>query len=444
MKKFLHVISLGCLVGGPAYGLDLLEVYELGLRNDPQILQSEANRNAALQNKPISVAQLLPSLVFNGQIDQYHVLSFGQNYLYRNIGEQYFWQSSASFQLTQPVFHYEHWAQLWQSDSKIAQAEAQLASDYQKMAIRVAQAYFNVLAADEDVEFTSIQLQSLESQLEQVKERLTVGFSTVVDLDAVQAEHDKVTADLILARQRLNDTQEALREIIGSDVPITLVKVPDEIALVQPDPARVEAWRDMALKNNLDIIAAMSASEVAKRNIDLNFAGHFPSADIIGQKSFSDTSRIGGISANVENIGVSVRVPIFQGGSVNARVVQARHAYEQSMHAVDQARRAAERQVKNAFRGVLSSIGRVGALKTALKSATSSLEATEMGYKVGTRTVVDIIIEQSKLFGTKRDYAKARYDYLLNRLLLKQAAGTLMRIDVEVVNSLIHTGRAKG
>jgi outer membrane protein len=444
MKKLVLVVSLGWLCCAPVYALDLLEAYELGLRNDPQVLQSEASRNAALQNKPISVSQLLPSLSFTGQVDEYHVLSFGQNYLYRQSGEQYFWQSSATFQLTQPVFHYDYWVRLWQSDSQIAQAEAQLTGDYQKLAIRVAQAYFNVLATGEDIEFTSVQLQSLESQLNQVNERLAVGFSTVVDLDSVQAEHDKVTADLILAQQKHDDATEALREIIGGEEPAGLTRVPDEIPLQKPEPADVNAWRDMALQNNLDIIAAMSAAEVAKRGIDLNFAGHLPSVDIVGQKSFSDTNRIGGLSADVENIGVTVRVPIFQGGGVNARVVQARHTYEQSMHAVDQKRRAAERQVKDAFRGVLSSIGRVGALKTALKSAESSLEATEMGYKVGTRTVVDIIIEQSKLFGTKKDYARARYDYLLNRLMLKQAAGTLTRVDIEFVNSLIRNARSGG
>lgn len=435
MKKFF---MLWLLWAESAPALDLLQAYDLGLRNDPVVLASEANRNAVLQNKPINRAQLLPSLSFTGQIDEYHVVSYAQNYLYRNAGEQYFWQSSAGFQLTQPIFHYDYWVRLWQSSDQIAEAEARLTGDYQKLATRVAEVYFNVLAANEQVKFTGLQLQSLESQLDQVRERLEVGFSTVVDLDSVQAEYDKIRADLILAEQKRDDARESLREIIGSEVPPELVNVPDNLSLKRPQPDQVDAWRDMALQNNLDVMAALNAAEVAKRNIDIQYAGHLPTVDLTGQKNFSDTNRIGGISADAENIGVTVRVPLFAGGGINARVVQARHGYEQAQHEVDRRRRVAERQVKDAFRGVSSAISRVRALEAAIKSSESSLAATEMGYRVGTRTVVDIIIEQSRLYGSRTEYAKARYDYLKNRLLLKQASGTLMRVDIETLNALLH------
>ncbi|MGI9211843.1 MAG: TolC family outer membrane protein [Methylococcaceae bacterium] len=438
MKKLLLLPGLWLLLAGTAQALDLLEAYDLGLRNDPVVLSAEASRNAVLQNKPINRAQLLPSLAFTGQMDEYHVLSFSKNYLYRNIGEQYFWQGSAGFQLTQPIFHYDYWVKFWQSNEQIAEAEARLTSNYQKLATRIAEAYFNGLAADEQVKFTNLQLQSLASQLDQVRERLEVGFSTVVDLDSIQAEYDKVRADLILAEQKREDARESLREIIGGDTPKELVNVPVNLPLKPPEPNQVEAWRDMALQNNLDVVAALNAAEVAKRNIDINYAAHLPTVDLAGQKSFSDTSRIGGISADAENIGVTVRVPLFAGGGINARVVQAQHGYEQALHEVDRLRRLAERQVKDAFRGVSSSISRVKALEAAIKSSESSLAATEMGYRVGTRTVVDIIIEESRLYGSRTEYAKARYDYLKNRLLLKQASGTLMRVDVETLNALLH------
>lgn len=438
MKIHLLLLGLWPFLSGSAQALDLLEAYDMGLHNDPVVLQSEAKRNSVLQNKPINRAQLLPSLSFTGNIDENHVVSYSKNYLYRNLGEQFFWQSSAGFQLVQPVFHYEYWVKLWQSNDQIAEAEARLTGDYQKLAIRVAEAYFNGLATEEQVKYTRLQLQSLESQLDQVRERLEVGFSTVVDLDSVQAEYDKVRADLILAEQKRDDALESLREIIGGEAPMLLMNVPEKMPLKQPEPNQVDAWRDMALQNNLDVVAASNAAEVAKRNIDLNYTGHLPTVDIMGQKNFSNTNRIGGISADADNIGVTVKVPLFAGGGVNARVVQAQHDYEQSLHEVDHRRRMAERQVKDAFRGVSSSISRVKALEAAIKSAESSLAATEMGYRVGTRTVVDIIIEQSRLYGSKTEYAKARYDYLKNRLMLKQATGTLMRIDMETINALLH------
>lgn len=438
MKNFPLLVGLGLVLAGPADALDLLQAYDLGLRNDPVVLASEASRNSVAQNKAINRAQLLPSLAFTGQIDEYHVVSYAQNYLYRNAGEQYFWQSSAGFQLTQPLFHYDYWVRLWQSGDQIAEAEARLTSEYQKLATRVAEAYFNGLAAADQVRFTGLQLQSLESRLDQVREQLEVGFSTVVDVDSIQAEYDRVRADLILAEQRRDDARESLREIIGGDVPPELVSVPEGVPLIRPEPDKVEAWRDMALQSNLDVVAALNAAEVAKRNIDIQYAGHLPTVDLTGQKNFSDTNRIGGISADAENIGVNVRVPLFAGGGINARVVQAEHAYQQAVHEVDRRRRVAERQVKDAFRAISSSISRVRALEASIKSSESSLAATEMGYQVGTRTVVDIIIEQSRLYGSRTEHAKARYEYLKNRLILKQVTGTLMRVDVETLNALLH------
>ncbi len=438
MKNFPLLVGLGLVLAGPVDALDLLQAYDLGLRNDPVVLASEASRNSVAQNKAINRAQLLPSLAFTGQIDEYHVVSYAQNYLYRNAGEQYFWQSSAGFQLTQPLFHYDYWVRLWQSGDQIAEAEARLTSEYQKLATRVAEAYFNGLAAADQVRFTGLQLQSLESRLDQVREQLEVGFSTVVDVDSIQAEYDRVRADLILAEQRRDDARESLREIIGGDVPPELVSVPEGVPLIRPEPDKVEAWRDMALQSNLDVVAALNAAEVAKRNIDIQYAGHLPTVDLTGQKNFSDTNRIGGISADAENIGVNVRVPLFAGGGINARVVQAEHAYQQAVHEVDRRRRVAERQVKDAFRAISSSISRVRALEASIKSSESSLAATEMGYQVGTRTVVDIIIEQSRLYGSRTEHAKARYEYLKNRLILKQVTGTLMRVDVETLNALLH------
>ncbi|MEY4195625.1 MAG: hypothetical protein RLZZ226_1993 [Pseudomonadota bacterium] len=438
MKNFPLLVGLGLVLAGPVDALDLLQAYDLGLRNDPVVLASEASRNSVAQNKAINRAQLLPSLAFTGQIDEYHVVSYAQNYLYRNAGEQYFWQSSAGFQLTQPLFHYDYWVRLWQSGDQIAEAEARLTSEYQKLATRVAEAYFNGLAAADQVRFTGLQLQSLESRLDQVREQLEVGFSTVVDVDSIQAEYDRVRADLILAEQRRDDARESLREIIGGDVPPELVSVPEGVPLIRPEPDKVEAWRDMALQSNLDVVAALNAAEVAKRNIDIQYAGHLPTVDLTGQKNFSDTNRIAGISADAENIGVNVRVPLFAGGGINARVVQAQHAYQQAVHEVDRRRRVAERQVKDAFRAISSSISRVRALEASIKSSESSLAATEMGYRVGTRTVVDIIIEQSRLYGSRTEHAKARYEYLKNRLILKQVTGTLMRVDVETLNALLH------
>jgi outer membrane protein len=440
MKRTISALAVCWLASLPAHGLDLLEAYQLGLSNDPVLLQSEAKRNAALKNKSIGLARLLPSVSLYGDFRQYHTITGKSPISAQANTDNKYWLGYYNLRLTQPLFHYDSWVQYWQADRQIAQAQATLEAEYQNLAIRVAKAYFAVLFAEENVEFTKVELQSLELQLAQVKERLAVGFATVVDQDEVQAQHDKVAADLILADQQLNDAKEALREIIGH-VEIALVRAPEALPLLKPEPADMEVWRNTAQQSNLNIIAAVSGAEAAKENIDLNFAGHLPSLDLVAMKSQYNNNRPNGVAYDEENIGLSVNVPIYSGGGVNARVEQARDAYEQALQEVDKQRRTAERQVKDAYRGVLAAIGRVGALKTALKSAQSALDASQMGYQVGTRTMVDVLVVQSRFFGIRKDYAKSRYDYLLNGLLLKQAAGTLTGADVADVNAVIHNGR---
>jgi outer membrane protein len=438
------IIVLACwLASQQASGMDLLEAYELGLRKDPLVLQAEAKRNATQKTKPIGVAKLLPNVSFNGDYTENHALTSNSNILTESNTDSVYQVGEFTLRLSQPVFHYDSWVQIWQADNQIAQVQAQLEAAYQDLAIRVAKSYFDVLYGEENLEVTSLQLHSLDVQLEQVKERLAVGFSSIVDLSAIQAQRDQVAADMIRADQALNDAKEALREILGNVDIDHLAKLPERIPLHKPEPQDIEAWREMALRNNLNVIAALSGAEVAKQNIDLNFAGHLPTIDIQGTKVFYNSNRPPfGLVNNAESIGVYVNVPVFAGGGVDARVEQARDSYEQAQQVVDQQRRATQRQVKDAYRGVLAAIGKVGALSTALKSAGDALEASEVGFQVGTQSAVDVLIVQSKYFGIRKDYARTRYDYLLNGLLLKQASGTLARDDIDAVNILIHSPAA--
>jgi outer membrane protein len=440
MKITLSALAACWLVVPAAHGLDLLEAYQLGLNNDPVVLQSEAKRNAALKNKPIGLSKLLPQLSLYGDFRGYQTTTGKSPIAAQANTDNKYWLGYYNLRLTQPLFHYDSWVQYWQADQQIAQAEATLEADYQNLAVRIAKAYFAVLYAEENVEFTKVELQSLALQLAQVKERLAVGFATVVDQDEAQSQYDKVSADLILAEQQLSDAKEALREIIGP-VDIHLARAPEELPMLKPEPADIESWRNTAQQSNLNIMAALSAAEVAKQAIDVNFAGHMPTLDLVATKSNYNNNRPNGVAYDEENVGLALNFPIYSGGGVNARVEQARDLYAQALQEVDKQRRTAERQVKDAYRGVLAAIGRVGALKTALKSGQSALDASQMGYQVGTRTMVDVLVVQSRFFAIRRDYAKARYDYLQNGLLLKQAAGTLTGVDMAEVNALIHDGR---
>jgi outer membrane protein len=323
--------------------------------------------------------------------------------------------------------------QLSQADNQVAQAEATYAAEQQNTGLRTAQAYFNVLLAQDNLEFARAEKEAIERQLEQAKARFDVGLIAITDVNEAQAGFDQARANVIKAENDLDNASEALREIIG-EFDKELNGLAMEIPLKSPEPSNIEDWSKRAQENNLDIISAQNRSELAKKSIDLQFAGHLPTLDLVGTAGFIDNNRPNGFTYQSQAIGMQVNVPLFQGGGVNSRVRQARHEFEAAQENLDAQRRAVTRQVKDAYRGVLSSISQVEALKAAVVSSQSALEATEAGFEVGTRTMVDVLTEQRNLYRAKRDYAQARYDYIVNSLSLKQASSILLREDIELVN----------
>jgi outer membrane protein len=438
MKLSLSGLLMVCLSYVRAgYALDLLEAYNMGLTSDPQVLAAEANRNAVQKTKPIGLARLLPSIVLNMDAQGIQADTGKSPYVGQANTAVIFGQGSLSLQMKQPLFHYDAWVTYWQADYKLAQAQAQLEAEYQDLAVRVAKAYFDTLYAEDIVDFTNVQLKGLEAQANMVKERLNLGYSTLVDLNETESRRDKIAADLILAEQKLNDSREALREIIGV-YEYNLLKVPEYIPLNHPDPEDIEKWSDVAQQGNLQISAASSATEIARHDIDLNYAGHLPTFDLSAQQYNTANNRpTGAYQLNQQVIGLSMSLPLYLGGEVSAKVDQSRDIYEQTLHQLDQQRRLTQRQVKDAYRGVLTSIKRIGALQSALKSGLSALEGAQMGFQVGARTIVDVLVQQSIYFQYWSDYARARYDYLINGLVLKQAAGLLQQTDVESINQII-------
>ncbi|MFM8442013.1 MAG: TolC family outer membrane protein [Methylococcus sp.] len=438
MKLIFGCSLIACILSiRVGYAIDLLEAYNLGLTSDPKVLAAEANRNSVQKTKPIGLANLLPSVVLNLNASGLQADTGKSPYVGQTNTAVIFGQGSINLQLKQPLFRYDAWVTYWQADYKLAQAQAQLEAEYQDLAVRVAKAYFEVLYAEDIVDYTNIQLKGLEAQADMVKERLNLGFSTVVDLNETESRRDKIAADLIQAEQKLNDAREALREIIGV-YEYNLIKLPEYIPLNSPVPEDIEKWSEVAQQGNLQIISASSAAEIARHNIDLNYAGHLPTLDLTASQYTTGNNRpTGAYQLNQQEIGLVMSIPIYQGGGVSAKVDQARDLYEQSLHQLDQQRRSTQRLVKDAYRGVLTSIKRIGALQSALKSGLSALEGAQMGFQVGSRTIVDILVQQSIYFQYWSEYARARYDYLINGLMLKQAAGLLQQSDIDATNQMV-------
>ncbi|NNJ90976.1 MAG: TolC family outer membrane protein, partial [Gammaproteobacteria bacterium] len=314
-----------------------------------------------------------------------------------------------------------------------AKADVDFLSAEQDLIVRLARAYFDVLSAQDTLDLVLSDRKAIERQLEQAKQRFEVGLIAITAVYEAQAAYDQSTANQINAENALDNANEVLREIVGNHE-FSLNQLAEKLELAKPDPADLATWTEKALQQNPNVIAAKNNSEVAQKEIEVKRSGHYPTVDLVGSHALSRTSSNTGSDLDTTTIGLQLALPLYSGGGVTASTEKAQLDFEAAQYGVEQQKRAVTRQVRDAYRGVIASISQVKALEATRKSSKSALEATEAGFEVGTRTIVDVLNSQRNLYSTINDYAQARYDYIINGLLLKQAAGTLSVKDLEQVN----------
>ncbi len=416
MRNTIYTLLFCLAAAHPAAAENLLDIYRLAAENDPQLRGAEAARLATLESKPQSRALLFPAISANANTTGNRTLS-----------------------LTQPVYHHESYVQLRQADARIAQADALFGVARQDLMLRSATRYFDVLAAQDNLEFARAEKKAIARKLEQSQQRFEVGLVAITDVQEAQARFDTALAQEIAAERQLTSGVEALREITARQHD-ALAVLTEQLPLLTPEPADVEQWTETALKQNLQYTAAQHASAVAEEEIARQRAAHLPTLDIVGNRVFSESGgeHFGASETLNDSISLQITAPIFQGGLVNSRTREARHKYTQAQENQEQQLRSVVRQTRDAYAGVIAGISRVKALKQSVLSHQTALEATEAGSQVGTRTEVDVLDAQRELFRARRDYARARYDYILEGLRLKQAAGTLSQTDLEQVNTWLH------
>ncbi|MGH8597779.1 MAG: TolC family outer membrane protein, partial [Gammaproteobacteria bacterium] len=319
-------------------------------------------------------------------------------------------------------------------------AQAELDAAYQALILRVAERYFEVLAAEDSVAFAHAEKESLSGQLEQAKQRFDVGLIAITDVQEAQAGYDRALAEEIGAANQRENSHEALREVTG-DYQSELVPLGVEFALDRPDPDSIESWTETALNQNLEISAAQIATEIARDEIRVESAGHYPTVDITGSHGFgSQGGRFGQTDIDGSDIGVRMNVPLYAGGSVVSRTRQASHEHSAALERLEKARRAVYRETREAYLGIIAQISAVRALKQAVLSSKTAVDSTRAGFEVGTRTTVDVVTAERGLSEARRDYARARYDYVLDGLRLKKAAGTLGPADLAAANTWLAPG----
>lgn len=435
INRFLRIGGIAVLfcATAPGYGEDLLGIYDLALKDDPKLQQAEASYKAEVEVKPQSRALLLPDFSFSASTTDNDQSRQYSNALFSGTGT--FNSHGYSFILTQPIYHHDYFVQYQQAGVRVQESSEQLTAARQDLIVRVAQAYFNVLAAEDVLEFAQSERKANEQQLEQTKQQFKVGLIAITDVHEAQASYDLSRAQEIQAQNQLANAREALRAITGTSHE-NLQPLGEKVPLVIPPPKDIEAWTKTALDSNALLQASRHAAVVAQQQVELQRAGHYPTVDLVVNSSDSKSGggSLGSSDVNSTSVGLQLNLPIFQGGLVSSKTREAYDRFVQAQQALEEQRRTTIDQTRESYLGVTSNISLVNAYSQAIVSNTSRLEATEAGLEVGTRTTVDVLNARSDLFAARRDYAQARYNYILSTLQLKQAAGTLSQADLEAIN----------
>jgi outer membrane protein len=456
MRRFLPLLLLSFAGVSVRAQEGLLDIYDRALTNDPVVREAEANFMVTSETKPLVRSNLLPSLSLSSSASDGHSKNpnppldpfTGEPSTEFSSSEADFQQSSLSLTVNQTVFDWSQYLSLKQADKTLARAETDLAATRQDLMVRVASAYFNVLAADDQLAADIAAREALSQQLEQTQRRYDVGLIAITDVQDAQAGYDSAVATVIGSERTLATAQESLREIIADYV--TDLKAPiEDLPLLTPDPQNADAWVETAQQRNLSLISSRMAAEIAQDDIQITRSARFPTLRL--QASGSDststatqtTNRFLGPSITTPpssndrestNLSLSFNLPIYNGGSNRSRIQQSVYRHRAALEAFERVARQTERLTRDAYLGVTSEISRVQALRQALESARTALEATQAGFEVGQRTGVDVVNAQNNVRRAETTYAGARYQYLLNMLLLKQAAGSLSEDDLAQID----------
>jgi len=353
---------------------------------------------------------------------------------------------SSSLSVSQSVVDFSRYADLKASKSSSEAQDATYEAALQQLSTRVATAYFQVLTNDDALTFAKANEQALARQLEQAQQRFDVGLSAITDVQDAKAQHDTAVASVITAENTLADSREALTQITGKPSD-NLKKLREQLPMDPPTPNDPKAWVAEAVKSNPTILASQYNVESAEHSISSARAAHLPTLDATAgySKSTAWTQNAGTLSSSNTSsngrggttVGLTLSVPIFSGGATQSRVRQSIYQRDSAQDSLESSRRQVVRDTLNYYRSVVAGISKVEATKAAVESSESARDATQAGFEVGTRTIVDVLIAQQNLTSALSDYSQARHQFILDKLLLKQTAGTVDVKDLEAINALL-------
>lgn len=441
MKHFLYffyLINLYFIANATVYAVDLVEVYNIAVKNDPKLLASEVKHKAIMQEYPIARSYLLPNLKFSAKSQRTRESIDGSVYG-RSSSTTQFTTDEYSINLKQPLYRRDLFSLLEKSEYQIAKSLAERESARQDLIIRVAEAYFDILDSLDNINYVKSEKAAIKSQLNESKKRLEVGLIAITDYAEAQASYDLSETQYIEAKNLSDISKESLYVLTGKQFK-KFSSLDKNIKAKDPDPNNIKAWEDFAIKQNLDLVAYKRAQDIATTNIKYERSKHFPTLDIYG--TVKETDKGGGSSgafeSNNDYIGIELNIPIFIGGNTYFNSKKASYLEEQARYDVLQKKREVIRDARKAFLNLKSSISKVNASKKALESNELSVEYNQAGFEVGTRSTTDVLLALKDLYKAKKNFSKSKYEYLLSKLRLKQSIGTLSIDDIKVVNSWLN------
>ena len=421
-SRYLLIFSL--LLSGVASSANLFELYQQALKADPEWLAAQSTEKASAEAYPQALSYLLP----NASVTSTYTDS------YKDAGDTN--SRLDSLVINQRLFNLGSFAGLSQADLQTEKAKVVLRDEADALKLRVTERYFDVLTAQDGVTFAEAEEKALSRQLDQAKLRLEVGLIPITDVLEVQARFDTSVAATIAARNELDSALESLKTVVGPDVDNSLPVMKADAEFLTLDPASMDEWSDLAMQNNAALSQARLNVEIADKQVDIKRSGHFPSLDLKGTVNRYDGQDSATLVDN-ESVAITLTVPLFAGGLTSSESAEASYSYEAAKSALELSRRETMRAVRDAYRGTQAAMSRVKALKAAEESAQSALNSVEQGLTVGTRTIVDVLDAQSNWYKARRDYAQARYDYVINVLNLQRTAGNLSDASIERVNAML-------
>lgn len=430
-KTPLAVLIASALLSLDATALDLMSAYRDAQAYDSQFSSARAAREANSEKSVQGRAGLLPTANITGSANKVS----GESTLNPNINYS---ANAYQLQLRQPLYNRANADLYEQSKLQVAVSEVQFDQAKSDLMVRLAQAYFDVLAAQDTIAFIQAQRVAIAEQLASAKRNFEVGTATITDTHEAQARFDLSNAQEIAATNDLEVKRNAFAQITGK-IPPSLASLKPGVKLSSPEPVSMDPWVQSAESGNFGVVAQGLLAEIAKLDISRNRAGHLPTVDAVASYGSNTSFFTTAITTTTTNIGVQLTIPLFSGYATSSKIREAISLEDKARADLNTARRNAAQSTRTAFLGVLSGLSQTRALEAAEVSSKSALDANRLGYDVGVRINIDVLNAQQQLYSTRRDLAKARYDTLMNSLKLKAAAGSLSEADLARFNELFET-----